>query len=84
MQTSQLTVKGQVTIPSEIRKLLNISAGSQVGFDILPDGDIILVKIDTNKSMSGILKDKIKNTAPVSIEDMNKVINSAWQSHECD
>ena len=84
MQTSKLTVKGQVTIPLEIRKRLNVRAGSQVGFDILPDGDIILVKIDTNQSMAGILKDKIKNTRPVSIEDMNKVINSAWQSHECD
>ena len=84
MQTSKLTVKGQVTIPLEIRKCLNVRAGSQVGFDILSGGDIVLVKIDTNKSMAGILKDKIKNTVPVSIEDMNKAINSAWQAHECD
>ena len=84
MQTSKLTVKGQVTIPLEIRKCLNVRAGSKVGFDILPSGDIILFKIDTNKSMAGILKDKIKNMPPVSIEDMNNAINSAWQSHECD
>ena len=50
MQTSRLTVKGQVTIPLEIRKRLNVRAGSQVGFDVLPDGGIILIKIDTNKS----------------------------------
>ena len=84
MQTSKLTVKGQVTIPLEIRKYLNVRAGSKVGFDILPSGGIILVKIDTNKSMAGILKDKIKNMPPVSIEDMNNAINSAWQSYECD
>ena len=84
MQTSKLTVKGQVTIPLEIRKCLNVRAGSQVGFDILPDGDIVLVKVDTNKSMAGILKDKIKNTAPVTVEDMDKAINLAWQKHECD
>ena len=84
MQTSKLTVKGQVTIPLEIRKSLNVRAGSKVGFDILPSGDIILIKIDSNKSMAGILKDKIKKTSPVSIEDMTRVINSAWQSHECD
>ena len=84
MQTSKLTVKGQVTIPLEIRKQLNVRAGSQVGFEVLPGGEIILVKIDTNKSMAGVLKDKIKNTSPVSVEDMNKAINSGWQSHECD
>lgn len=82
MQTSKLTVKGQVTIPLEIRKCLNVRAGSQVGFDVLPGGNIVLVKIDTNKSMAGILKDKIKNTAPVSIEDMDKAINSGWKTHE--
>ena len=84
MQTSRLTVKGQVTIPLEIRKRLNVRAGSQVGFDILPDGGIILIKIDTNKSIAGLLKNKIKNTTPVSIEDMNKAISSGWQSHERD
>ena len=84
MQTSKLTAKGQVTIPLEIRKRLNVRAGSQVGFDVLPGGEIILLKIDTNKSMAGVLKDKIKNTTPVSIEDMNKAINSGWQSHERD
>ena len=84
MQTSKLTIKGQVTIPLEIRKRLNVRAGSQVGFEVLPDGDIILVKIDTNKSMAGALKDKIKNTTPVSVEDMNKAINLGWQSHERD
>lgn len=83
MQTSKLTTKGQVTIPLEIRKYLNVVAGSQVGFEILPDGDIILVKVDRNKSIAGILKDKTKNTPPVSIEEMNKAINAGWQSHEC-
>lgn len=84
MQTSKLTTKGQVTIPIEIRKCLNVVAGSQVGFDVLPDGGIILVKIETNKSLAGVLKNKIKIDAPVSIEDMNKAISSGWQSHECD
>ena len=81
MQISKMTVKGQVTIPLEIRKRLNVRAGSQVGFDVLPDGGIILVKIDTNKSLAGVLKDKIKNSTPVSIEDLNKAINSGWQSY---
>lgn len=81
MQTSKLTTKGQVTIPLEIRKYLNVVAGSQVGFDVLPDGGIILVKIETNKSLAGVLKNKIKNDASVSIEDMNEAISSGWQAN---
>lgn len=81
MQTSTLTVNGQVTIPTEILDRLDAKVGSQIGFDISSDGRITLVKTDIDQSMAGILKNKIKNTTPVSIEDMNKAISSGWQSH---
>ncbi len=84
MQTSKLTVKGQVTIPLDIRRLLMVEAGSQVGFDVLPEGGVILVKVNNNKSIAGVLKNKISNTAAVSIEDMNQVIKAGWQADECD
>jgi AbrB family looped-hinge helix DNA binding protein len=84
VQTSKLTVKGQMTIPIEIRKQLGVGAGSQVGFYILSNGEVTLIKIDTNKSIAGLVKNKIKNIAPVSIEDTNKAISSGWQDHECD
>jgi AbrB family looped-hinge helix DNA binding protein len=84
VQTSKLTVKGQITIPSDIREMLGIKAGSDIGFDIMPDGNITLVKVDAKKSMAGVLKDVIKNTSPVSIDDMNTAIHSGWQSHERD
>ncbi len=81
MQISKLTVKGQVTIPIGIRKRLGVRAGSQVGFEVRPGGEVILVKIDTNKSIAGILKNKIKNKKPVSITDMDNAISSGWPSH---
>ena len=81
MQVSKLTVKGQVTIPLDIRKRLGVRAGSQVGFEVTPNGQVFLVKIDTNKSIAGILKNKIKNRKPVSIEDMDNAISSGWQSY---
>ena len=42
MLTSTVTVKGQVTIPVEIRRLLNLQAGDQVAFII--DNDRIALE----------------------------------------
>ncbi|HMD84025.1 MAG TPA: AbrB/MazE/SpoVT family DNA-binding domain-containing protein [Terriglobia bacterium] len=38
MKTSQLTVKGQVTLPQELRRRFNLGAGSRVAFEEEADG----------------------------------------------
>ena len=37
-----VTRKGQVTIPMPVRNLLGIGPGSQVSFDLAPDGPVVL------------------------------------------
>ncbi len=44
---NRLTIKGQVTIPKEIRDFLNLASGNQVEFRIAADGSVILTKAET-------------------------------------
>lgn len=39
--TSKITAKGQVTLPSSIRKLLNLHSGENIAFCLSKDGVII-------------------------------------------
>ena len=41
---TQVTTKGQVTIPKPIRDRLGIVPGDAVAFELAPDGRIVLVK----------------------------------------
>src|SRR6516165_12641344 len=38
MKTSQLTIKGQVTLPKELRERFNLAPGSRVAFEEEADG----------------------------------------------
>lgn len=56
METSVVTVKGQIVIPKKIRKSLGITKGSKVAF-IEKDGKIILQPLNKGyfESLAGIL-----------------------------
>ncbi|MFP3017734.1 MAG: AbrB/MazE/SpoVT family DNA-binding domain-containing protein [Candidatus Tisiphia sp.] len=72
---STVTSKGQVTIPSYIRKKLHLSFGSKLEF-IMQDGSFIVVPINKPiKNLKGILP---KPKTPLSIEDMNEAIKSGY------
>ncbi len=61
-----VTTKGQVTIPVEVREMLNIAVGDKVSFaDIEPKERKIVIKIvpkDIVKELAGSLSSKIKNS----------------------
>jgi AbrB family looped-hinge helix DNA binding protein len=42
--STQVTTKGQVTIPKAVRDLLGIESGNAVDFQMAPDGRIVLTK----------------------------------------
>lgn len=70
MLSSTITQKGQVTIPTELRKALGIEAGDRLSFS-RKGIKIIVVKRKTKVEQSfGILK----ATTGVSISEMNKAI----------
>lgn len=80
MQVTKMTVKGQVTVPSSIRKRIGVKAGSKVGFEVTEDGGVRLVKVDEDLSLAGILADKVQINKPVSLEEMNEAIKKGWTS----
>lgn len=68
MLTSALTSKGQVTIPSDIRRQLHLHPGDKVGF-MVEDDHIVLFRKEKNiEAAFGILK--TRRTA--SLEKINK------------
>lgn len=72
MNLSALTSKGQVTIPAEIRKALQLHTGDKIGF-LLEDGHVILFKkIENIEAAFGICKPK--RTA--SLNDIEKAIST--------
>lgn len=56
METSIVTVKGQIVIPAKLRRKLGIKKGTKVAF-IEQNGKIILQPLDKNyfESLAGIL-----------------------------
>jgi len=54
MQSSSLTIKGQVTIPAEIRNRLGLHPGDKIGFTIEDDHVILYRKENNIESAFGI------------------------------
>ena len=72
MSTATLTVKGQVTIPSDVRRRMGLEAGDRIEFVELQDGQyLIMPAIDDVRLLKGMLRKPMK---PVSVEDMNAAI----------
>ena len=47
MHSSALTVKGQITIPVDIRKKLGLHPGDKIGF-LIEDGHVVLFRKENN------------------------------------
>jgi AbrB family looped-hinge helix DNA binding protein len=72
MLTSTVTVKGQVTIPVEIRRRLHLQAGDQVAF-IIDDDRIALERRERRIEVAfGLLKAE----RSVSLEEMEQAIRT--------
>ncbi len=65
--TTTLTIKGQVTIPKQIRDALDLKPGCKINFAVNDSGDVILQKADAgsanepkNKLAKSALKDRFE------------------------
>lgn len=68
MAEAAVTSKGQITIPAEIRKQLNLNPQDKVVFTLLPNGTTVMrAKTRSVRSLRGSVKSKKKR---VSINDM--------------
>lgn len=67
----RLTIKGQVTIPKDIREHLTIAPYDEVDF-IIKDGQVILVKSDhsVNRFQEHLKKIRGKGTVEMSTDEI--------------
>jgi antitoxin PrlF len=74
MTSATLTSKGQVTIPAAIRVALGLDAGSRIEFLELEPGKYAIIPATSSvQALKGMLK---KPAVPVTLEDMNRAIQS--------
>lgn len=72
MLTSTVTSKGQITIPKEIRELLNLHPGDRLDF-IIENGRVYVQPIDVDvRSLSGLLYKPARKS--VSLAEMDAAI----------
>lgn len=75
MPESTLTTKGQITIPREIRRRLQLEAGDKLAFEIVGDGDEVLLRPaqPSSPSLAGRLS-HLARPKPVSLDEMDAAI----------
>ena len=72
MTTATLTSKGQITIPADVRRLLNVQTGDRVEFVQIEPGRFELVAATRSvRELKGLFGPA---TRTVSIDEMNRVI----------
>ena len=72
MSTATLTSKGQITIPVDVRRVLNVQAGDRVEFVQIEPGRFELVAATRSvRELKGLFG---KPRRTVSIADMNRAI----------
>jgi len=71
MHESTVTVKGQTTLPRDVRAALGLTSGDKVRYLIL-DGEVRILKVRSVKELRGILSSP--GQKPVSLDEMNEAI----------
>lgn len=72
MTTATLTSKGQITIPADVRRALNVQTGDRVEFVQVQPGRFELIAATRSvRELKGLFG---KPARAVSIEDMNRTI----------
>ena len=71
MHESTVTVKGQTTLPRDVRSALGLTSGDKVRYLIL-NGEVRIVKARAVKDLKGLLSRPDQKT--VSLEEMDAAI----------
>ena len=72
MQESTVTIKGQTTLPKDVRNALQLHPGDRVRYMILDGGEVRLVRSQPVAHLAGLLKGKTDRQ--VTLEEMEEAI----------
>ena len=74
MARATMTTKGQITIPADVRKALNLRAGDKVVFITRESGEVVIFPATREvKTIKGMIE---KPAEPVSLDAMDSVIKA--------
>ena len=73
MHESTVTVKGQTTLPRDVRAALGLASGDRVRYIILDD-EVRILKARSVRDLEGMLSRS--GQAPVSLEEMDEAIGA--------
>ena len=73
MQESTVTIKGQTTLPRDVRAALGLTSGDRVRYVIL-DGEVRILKARSVKELRGLLARP--DLPSVTLEAMDEAISS--------
>ena len=76
--TYNLTQKGQVTIPKEIRKHLKLKFSDKVFF-IKDKNNVILAPANNFLNLEGSIKTKVEYSDPLADEHVSKYISGGYE-----
>ncbi|WP_305045391.1 AbrB/MazE/SpoVT family DNA-binding domain-containing protein [Geoalkalibacter sp.] len=72
MSLATLRLKGQVTIPADVRQRLGLQAGDRIEFVQVESSEyVIKPAVEDVRSLKGLLR---KPANPISIEDMSATV----------
>lgn len=84
MQESTVTIKGQTTLPKDVRAALQLGPGDRLRYLILDGGEVRIVRSQPVARLAGLLKDaglakdgglvKDRAAGPVTLEEMDAAI----------
>lgn len=63
---SAITVKGQATIPKEIRQHLGLKPGDRLKFFVHPDGTVVLLPKLPARSLRGMLRTERRRSVTIA------------------
>ncbi|MEM9303813.1 MAG: AbrB/MazE/SpoVT family DNA-binding domain-containing protein [Pseudomonadota bacterium] len=75
MSTATLTSKGQITLPIEVRRALNLTPGDKVDFVSTGDGFLLVLRDRDIRSLRGRFRGRVDE--PVSLDEMDEAIADA-------
>ncbi|MET4130658.1 type II toxin-antitoxin system PrlF family antitoxin [Roseovarius sp. MBR-6] len=75
MQESTVTIKGQTTLPRDVRAALGLKSGDKVRYVVM-NGEVRLLKARPVAELEGVLArpDAQTNAGPVSLDEMDEAI----------
>ncbi len=73
VMASKITSKGQITLPKEVRKILNVQEGNVIIFEREND-KVVIKSAKTLRDFKGLLKDIKKNE---TFEEIRKIVKTS-------